>query len=707
MDPITFTVSSFSIPYSKLYLTSTLRLNQFQAEVYKLLGEGKDILLTAPTGGGKTLTLLLNPDVETGSPGFVAVYPNNTLMLNQLCTVEDIIVEHFGANLVETIEHCETGICNDSTGIKRRCECYERNPERRCVEPLTIYKIDESRMEGSWEGPTHIALLLLSGKYIVSRSAPKRESVYNIAKKVLSYRRRGGVYTIIFTTPDTYLLLWTGAYRDFEGVGKTLHNMLLAIAEGKDLETVLRKTGVLARSLVDKTVSTVQRLLNKPLFIDEFHLYSPYEVDALNAILALHRQIMEKPVVFSSATPAEDILEELKSVGIKPVRITARIVNSARGFPVRGETIVNLITVPTERKGLSAYFDASSSVPMIVLDELMERLAALGDGRALLVLERLWMVAELARALHSRGLDVECIASIFPRGSCRPGSKIIVGSEATTQGVNLGRVVLGVTGGTSYEDVIQRIGRVGRKGVDSELYLVVPENALSAITFKSRLDYWGLVEVIRTLYPDYPKRKRDVSNLIPNGLRMIRRKLIASLGMVSIARVSGIKQFYNKININNDVAIRLLDSVIGGPQIYTGLVVFRRTGFSVRYIVADTGDSGETSIGIITRNFKIKGITRDGKIVIDLVRNRTPLRIHTLGDPSPFSGKLVSLKFLLKTLGGRIELGENHIIEESQIEDTLVYIADTGESISDYLSYTGEGAEIHSPTGRRYSVIFI
>jgi len=705
--PVTFTVPAFSIPYSRLHLTGTLRLNQFQAEVRRLLEKGSDILVTAPTGGGKTLTLLLNPDTAAGVSGFAAVYPNNTLLLNQLCTVEDILVEHFNAELVETSDYCGGAVCGCSSGVKRRCECAERNPERECVEPLTIYRVDTAQAGDAWNDSAYVALLLLSGRYIASRGVPKREILYGIARRVLRYRRRGGVYAIIFTTPDTYLLLLTGAYRDFEGVGKTLHNMLLAIAEDRDLESALRRTGVLARASVEETLSVVQRLLSQPLFVDEFHLYGPYEVDALYAILILYKHIIGKPVVFSSATPADDILAEIKDAGIELVRVTAQTTIGSQGFPVRGETTVTLIPVPTKRKGMTAYFEASEKVGEIVVDGLLKKLMALREGRALVILERLWMVAELARKLHSKGLDVECIASITPREACKPASKIIVGSEATTQGVNLGKVVLGVTGGVSSEDVIQRVGRVGRRGIDSEVYLIVPEYSLSAHTPQSRVDYWGLVNTMRSLFIDYPKRKRDISRLIPGDFHKSRRRLIASLGLASIARVSGMSQFYSKINISRDEAASLIDRVIGSPQAYTSLLVFRRTGFTVEYLRLETSDGGEASIGLITRNFRVRGVTKDGKILIDLTRARTPLRIRITGDPSPYSGKFVSLKLFLKTLRGRIELGESHRLEADQVEDTLIYVTGTGEKTTEYISYTGEGAEILSPSGRRYSAIFV
>lgn len=707
-ENIYFILPSFSIPFSKKQLTDTLKLNQFQSMVHSLLEKEKDILLTAPTGAGKTLTLLLNSGTEFRIPGFVALYPNNTLLLNQLCTVEDILVEHFGARLVDTSGFCDMKSCTDTKhNAPRRCECCHKGHSWKCIEPLSIYEVDKERVQNAWNGARFVALLALSGRYIPSvNGIPKREVLYKLAKKILSYRKQG-IYVIVFSTPDTYLLIMSGAYRDFDLVNKTVENLLLAIEEEKDIDYILRATATLTRSQVDETVSFVQRVLNQPLFIDEFHLYGLYEVDALHALLHLYKEFIGKPVVFSSATPADDILkEELSDIPINLQPVKAEISSNDKGFRVRGNTKFILVPVKTKRKGLGAFYEASEAVLNIILNKLANELKYLRDGRALLILERLWMVADIAKKLASSGLAPECIASIIPSEVCSPGSKIIVGSEATTQGVNLGKVILGVTGGTSSEDVIQRIGRIGRRGVDSQIYLAVPEYKLESIHTPTTVGYWKLVELINNIYPDYPKRKREVSRLIPYEFHKYRRKLIYTVGLVSVARVSGMKSLYNRIKLTGEEARTLRQSVVGSNA-FIKLLVFRRTGFNIKYIVKETQEWGESSIGIISRNFAIHGLTHNGELIVSLTPARTRIRISVLGNPGIYREKFIDLGTLLKTLKGRIDLGEEASINPNQAGDTLVYIVDAGEELSDYLSYTGEGAEMLSPRGRRYAVIFV
>ncbi len=707
-----FVVPGFSIPFSNLYLTDTLRLNQFQKDLYDFINNGRDVLAVAPPGSGKTLTLLLNSKPLGTLRGFVALYPNNTLLKNQMKTVEDVLKEHFKADLEFTTNKCEPG-------------------DVECIEPLRIYRIDPSVTRDAWGGDKHVALLALSSKAIQAIQSepgvPKREILYKLGEKVLSYGNED-IYVIVFSTIDTYLLVSTGAYTNFESVGKAVHNILLAIARGEPrerIDDILRKTKTLTRSKVEETVSTYLSLLDVPLFIDEFHLYDPYDVDALYVLLRLHRELKQGlPVVFSSATPAEDIIGGLSDV-VKPAKIEARTVAGGSGFQVKGDMHVIVISVATKNKGMPAFYGTIDLVPKIVEsdNEMLQVLKSIDDGRALIIVDRLWMVAHLARRLREKGIDVECIASIVPEDICKKGSNVIVGSETTTQGVNLGKVVLGIMSGTSSEDVIQRVGRVGRRGVNSTLYLIAPESALEEAEgdVKSKMTYGEFANWICKVYPDYHKRKKSVSNILNRyfpEISDVRRKLIYSLGIVAIARVSGMSSVLDKINLTRDEAINILNTVITSPEMITRLMLFRRSGFNVYYIVEEYKKEDVSSIGLITRNFAIKDVkkkdVKKGRLIIRLDPARSKLAIVAEKDPSHIAGRIVDLRTLLRLLNAYISIDNDRIrIEGSElIENALTYIFDTGVELADYLSYTGEGAEIISFLGGlqgdlRYAVIFI
>jgi len=703
---IRFVVPAFFTPFSNEHLTRTLRLTEFQERVHRALCGGKSVLLTAPTGSGKTMTLLLNTEHgERNLRGFVALYPNNTLLKNQLCTVEDVLVEHFNAQMVYSSNL--TG--KDVSGYTRRPECLVPGSDG-AVEPLTVYRVDTSSVTEPFKSHyEYVALLTLSGKYILGADGfPKREVLYHLAEKIMEYTRKGSLYLIVFATPDTFLLIYTGAYRDFETVGKAVHNMLLALASGKppeSLEDILRKTGTLARESATRIVGVAYRLFQLPLFVDEFHLYGIYELDALEPLLRLHKEISGMPVVFSSATPATESLREVGASNLEEIKATLN--ENGDGFPVKGNTVFRVVPVPTRRRGIPAYYEAVNTVPDFVERSLRDRLLRIGDGRALILLDRLWMVSHLARRLSKSDVQVDCIASIVPSDVCRPGSSVIVASESATQGVNLGKVVLGIMSGVSAEDVVQRIGRVGRKGVDSEVYLLVPRYAVDANPPKSTMSYYEMVDWVNSVFPSYPKRSRDTSKIIPKTVHEVRRNIIYSLSIVSLARVSGMKSLLRRVSLSRNDATFALRTVVGNPSILAKLLLFRKTGYIATYVVDGTGERDESNLGLITRNFEVVRVGKNGELVIRLNQARQTLRINSRLTPNHLEGKIVELGELLRLINGRIEISGKASISPDKVGECAVFITRADEDLIEYLSYTGEGAPITSASGSKYVAIFI
>ncbi len=694
--PYIVKIPSFSIPWSNSYL-GKYRLNSFQHSLHKLLEEKNDLVLEAPTGSGKTLSLLLSPGFTGESTnGFVALYPNNTLLRNQIETIISIIREALGGKEV----YPESKICGD--------EDYD------CIEPLRIYQLSEEILgaQDSWCGDKYVALFALSSKSIISEDGtPKREILYNYARKILR-KRKEGIYTIVFSTPDTFLLIFTGAYMSFENVGKALHNILLAIAEGKDpekIEDILRKTGVMTRQQESAQRAVVEHILRHPLFIDEFHLYGPYELDALYSILSIFKHWHGLPVILSSATPAQDTIQGLLDTGLKPTSITADI--SSIGFPVKGSTKLMVIPVTTSKKGLGAYYEASEHIITYVPEKLLGLLKEYNDSkdeRALLILEKLWMVQQLKETLINKGFKVECMARLVPKNDCTPGAPIIVGSESTTQGVNLGKVTLGITGGVSGEDVIQRIGRIGRKGLDSTIILFIPENSLDENPIPPKLTYPELVSWILQTYPNYTKRSRDTSRFLPAHIRKTRRNLIKALTIASMSRVTGVRPLLNLIDLSPKDAIELLNNVIGPPTLISKLIMFRKTGFRTKYIDNITMKKKEESIGLITRNFNIIDVLGD-TLIIEFTKSRSRLRLKVNNNPKLLDGKLLPISYIIEFLKGTftIETPTDELVLEVSNPENLAYVISTRKELSEYLSYTGEGVQIVYNADKSYALIFV
>ncbi len=140
------------------------------------------------------------------------------------------------------------------------------------------------------------------------------------------------------------------------------------------------------------------------------------------------------------------------------------------------------------------------------------------------------------------------------------------------------------------------------------------------------------------------------------------------------------------------------------------LILFRKTGFNVEYVIEEYGKGGETSIGLITRNFAIKRFG-EGRLVITLKPERSKLVIRAEGDPGHLAGRIVDLKTLMKLWNAYISINNDRvtITGNDLAENTLAYVVDAGPELAEYLSYTGEGAEIRSmsQSGMRYAVVFI
>ncbi len=705
MNKISLELEPVCIPYSNVYM-GKLRLHVLQEKVYSLVSKGKNILLNAPTGSGKTLTLLSATDYG----GAVGIYPNNTLLVNQRDSINDIITKHSGIG--ECIGYYDTVEKN----------FVEKCPDAALDSPLIIYKVRDDGILRDYE---HIALLTISSKTIEKiEESSKREVIFSLAEKAYSYRN---AYVVMLTTPDTFLLLYSGAYRDFSTVGKLVHNLLKLLAEGKDaraIENELRRTLTVTRASLAPIIGIRARLLEFPMFIDEFHLYGPYELDALYAILKLNKEVSieELPVVFSSATPAEDTLEILKhELGLEYEKIEYNE-NSYKacsgGFQVRGSTVVDIVGVDTGYRGLGAYYHVGDKVSDIILSQYGNVLRSVlqDNTRALIILDRVYQVFQMVESLlRANIMPVECHVSIS-HPKCVDSANVVVGSQSITQGVNIDNVVFLATTAVSVEDAIQRIGRSGRRGLDSHVVLFAPSHRLDNV-----LDYGGkrlsytdfIKEVLAKLYLDISNRMRDVTKNYDK-LHRVRRKLIYSVAVTSLARVAGQHHILEKAReeIDKTTAQDVLENMVfGDSDVFALLLKFRRTGFKARYRIIGSDELREDDIGIVIRNARIVRV-EGGILVIDpwnapkvtKERDVAVLDASTIKDRL-VRGRITRLNYLRKIFGAEVRVVNTEI---KPLDDVLVYILRTPPA-SDYslfLVQTGEALLVEFGSLQTIAVYF-
>ena len=703
MTRLTVTVDPICIPFGSKSI-GRLRLHKLQEETHKLVNEGRSVVLSSPTGSGKTLTLLLAEDYG----GAVGIYPNNTLLINQRDSLRSIIEKHSGIG--KCIEYYDTG-----SGTVQKCK--GQAPDT----PLLIFKIDDSN--GVLSDYKHIAILTVSGKTIPSPgespATSKRELVYSLIEKALSYK---DTYTVTLTTPDTFLLLYSGAYRDFETVGKLIHNLLQLISTGaspNEMENIIRKTATAARSTLAPIIGLRARLLEYPLFIDEFHLYGAYELDALYAILKLNKEVAleEYPVVFSSATPAQDTINELTElleIDLSPVSFNV-VDRRCRGFMVRGRTTVEIIGVDVGVRGLGAYYHVGDHVPQIILNNYSSVLADAKNGniRAMIILDRVYQVYKMVESLVTNGyVPVKCHVSI-PHPACSSSAGIIVGSQRLTQGVDIENVKFLAMTAVGAEDAVQRFGRSGRGGLDSHVVLFAAERRVETIRQydNRRFPYSTFVsKVLGELYLDITSRSREWSKNYKD-LHTIKRKLMYAITVTSLARVAGQYRLFSKVlkEIDRSEASNIKDYwIYGGPDTLAYLLRFRKTGFRVKYKIKGNGEVKEDDIGVIIRNARVR--VQGGILEIDpwnaptRVKDRDILVLDaTTVKERLLRGRITRLKYLMDRHGVEVLISNIRIKPST---DTLLFFPMSPPKKDYMMFWVQSGEAILTELGRIDTIAF-
>ncbi|MEM1606100.1 MAG: hypothetical protein QXW41_07660 [Fervidicoccaceae archaeon] len=558
-------------------------LRRFQEEVRDSIASGKDAVVSAVTGGGKTVSLLL------GDQGFVGLYPNNTLLLDQQRSLDRILRLALNARLVYS---------------------HKRGYE----DVLRIYEIDtQPEEELQITRCRRVAVILLSGRYIGyeydedGRLVPKRVVILrDIVEKLQS---KSDIYVVTLGTPDTALMIMAGIYRSFEKVGYAIHNAILESVEGGEIGWMLSKYGVATVGELGDLAIIREYLLKYPWFIDEFHLYGDYEASLLLPVLKVFREQVgwDYPVIFSSATPSGSLYKKAVEY-LKPREIKAKL--SEKGSPdsfVRGETEVEVVAVSSKGKGIAKWLNAGFEVPTVVGGEIDEvKKVVENGGNVFIVVDRVNQVPPIVDVLVAHGVKPECSVSVKPRNCSDREEPVVVGSESVSQGIDRANVRLGIISTYNAVALIQRFGRIGRK-TDSKVILVVPELReelpIEALNGKG-VSYDEFVEAVEKTYSDVmfselmkTKKIREIYEK--------RSRLVEIATTIGYAQVSKPKQTLEELSkiLREDVG--LLDMFYGPAEVIAKTLMFRGSGFPV--VVEKPGGEREIAdVSVVLRNFAVE-----------------------------------------------------------------------------------------------------
>lgn len=674
-------------------------LRRFQEEVYEALRGRRDLLLVAPTGAGKTLTLLL------GERGAVGVYPNNTLLLDQQRSIDAVLRGALGAK-VEAAYTSSDG-----------------------YDVLRVYSFDAGG-EVPAAGAGRVAVALLSGRYIgyekdaSGRLVPKRTTILeNIVERVCY---SPGVYLVTLATPDTALMVMAGIYRDFEEVGYTLHDILVGAEEGRDLGYMLSRYRVATKSVLGDLAQIRQCLLKHPWFLDEFHLYGAYEASALLPVVKVFKDYMgwEEPIVLSSATPTGGLYREIqRKMGLTTIKATVRD-NGPLEALVRGETEVEVVPVETGRRGLAGWLSLGYRVPGVVEERVGEIGSVVsGGGNVIIAVDRVNQVPPIVDVLRSHGFEPECSVSVEPPGCSGEARPVLVGSESISQGIDRPNVRYGIVTAYSWAKLLQRVGRIGRK-TESKVVVLVPllRKGVPLERLAGReVAYGEFAEAVESEYPDVDRSGKH------GPLREImetRSAAVEYMAVVSAAHVSGAQGVFEELGRLLAGKTRLLDSFYTPPEALAGLLLFRRSGFPV--LVEKPGGGLEVvDVGIVLRNFRVVDVDAENyeaggvekrlvKFKVSLEAGRSKLVLERSGGAGLVRHDAArSLRGRVTTLGMLLDLGYRLVLKSwekgsggfefelpvSGVGDVLsqaVALAAPPAEIVEYYVYTGEGVEVEA-----------
>ena len=677
-------------------------LRRFQERIMDSLQGRKDALLVAPTGSGKTLTLLL------GEEGAVGVYPNNKLLLDQQRSIDKILKDALRAKLVYNMQEGDVDVLR----------IYELSTVTRDGPPIISRK--------------RVAVVLLSGKYIgyerdeEGNLLPKRQVVLrNIVDRICYITEEP--YTITLTTPDTALLVMAGMYRDFEKVGYTIHDAILSALEGKPIDHILSRTRVATATGGLVEIGQIRQcLLKHPWLIDEFHLYGAYEASGLIPILKVYRDYAgwEKPVILSSATPKGALYERLVDM-LKPTTIDAETSN--RGDPaslVRGDTEVEVVHL--DIKGRGKWFKVGDYLPATMEDKVPEIKQVLSSGgRVFIVTDRINQIPPIVDVLIGKGLQPECGVSLPPPGCSDREELLLVGSESVSQGIDRPNVRYGIITGYNWATLIQRFGRIGRK-TSSKIVIVTParksRNPLSSLHGKT-VSYEEFVDTVKA---DFPNIEMELPNT--RGIRTIletRETLLEYTATIAFAQVSRPKGVFDALSKHLARHGDILNYFLGPPESIVNITMFRSSGFEVLVKHAScpgksmNGCSHTSDIASILRNYIVYDVkptvyrTPDGitKKMVKVTIDYTPGRQVLVLEPSPQAREDLGdlLAGTITTLGELADLGFKlyirlpHNSGETGLEvpivgpvrDQVVALVKASEEVATYLTYTVRAIQVH------------
>jgi len=535
-----------------------IRLRKFQEELLYSLDKYRRILLRAPTGSGKTFTLIVSllKNLGRGMP-VTGLYPSKSLVYDQYESLKNTLIRMgFSNNGDYFMGKIKVEGVDQSEGI----------PEEEEVK-LRVVKLTSDTKREVFESLEHFI------------PNPKE-------------------LLLVLTVPEyPYMFLST--------LGKSPHSSQLIEMAMKGIRSVNMSKATLVNLFND-----FSRFFNGYFFVDEFHLYNGIERSSLNVLVDMvefYWKYLGTPhsIVFSSATPTSMTFDKV---------ITAQ---SGQGNSViRKRTKVVFHLVLGERQATTqsnSNIDVSNrgSNPQEALVNYIISMAEPPTKKTGIILDRVYYIAELCDKITWNdvaliwGLDVSygrCVKRDVGRES-----KVIVGNNALSFGVDIPDLDLGYITSNDAETLIQRFGRFGRmnKNISSnspsestaEVHIFVEANKRAADSLNKvngkELTYEEFIQLINNIYQGRVYDKLDQLEF-----SRLREKIIFDTFLLAYYIANGDMALPVMRENWRDVDATI--NVRPSSEDYFKIFAFRPEGIEGKIC----GDSGTENFFTLLRNFR-------------------------------------------------------------------------------------------------------
>ena len=628
----------------------SLTLRKFQEDTLEYFLDPKSnpfLFLSAPTGSGKTFSLIVPFIASQLGPtyyeGAVGVYPTKALVNDQKLSLY---------NTLETLS-------KNTKTIEPGIDIFE-------VDFTLTYKGTQKRIGGK------IGLVTLTRErleeLLEKLQVGSKRTLLEIMKETLIYESVD--YLILLTVPEYPYMVLSHIYRSYPETAKLLqlisvngyvYGIMKQLVEetmpdkiystGVKLLRQLRRIGI-TRTDLRKMNDIITAMFSDVLFMDEFHVWGLYEKPTSVALILTYYLIgllygRHTRIVLSSATPDPEIISLLKKVFltdiVETIITTPSECTNTHTEKIRGKTHLVFEFVPTNIAGPVGWLIADSFLPEVIkqyIGELKQTTRFIVLGRRVSTLEHAAgqfyektgrMPILVTGVIHPKYLGREELARRAKQASKNVDLPLF-GNYSVELGIDLENVNYAIITASSLEELVQRMGRVGRHGADSKVVIVTPRYV--KINFIEKIGEQQIVsfkKLVNKVLPSALPQTHVLKRISVLETMIGKTRIYMPLALLALSSTAA---YYDKINAPVMNAVRrtfvkiveqleihksfswMSRKVSKSPEVLISLAAFRMAP-TMKYKRGEKIDTA--SISTILSNYTVK-LERDTAILLYPVR---------------------------------------------------------------------------------------